>query len=75
MSKIKVFFVCEYVAVTSENPTGLEMVGVFSSKVKAVAECKTEKHFYGEFEIDKANHEKGVPWMISDPFPHKNNNV
>ena len=66
---MKTYLVCVHVESTDENPAGLEVIGVFSSKENAIKECKTEYHFWGEFEIDKAMHKKGEKWPTDDPYP------
>jgi len=67
----KMYLVCEHVKITEENRTGLEIIGVFSTKEKAIRECLTGNYFWGEFELDKAMHENGVKWPTKDPYPIK----
>ena len=67
----KVFLVCEWVYSEEmkdrPNPH-IEMIGIFSTKEKAIAECRTEQYFYGEFELNTAKHES-TPWMTENCFP------
>ena len=66
------YLVMEWVYSDKEAPI-LEVNGIFSSKEKAIEACLTENYFYGEFEIDKAFHEKGEPWPTKDAYPIKEN--
>lgn len=70
---MKTFFVCEWVwddEMDDRPNPHIEMVGVFSTKEKAVAECLTDQHFYGEFILDQSNHET-KPWPTKDEYPKR----
>ena len=73
MTPEKVFLVCEWVhteEMTDRTQPHIEMIGVFSTEEKAVNACLTEHHFYGEFDLDRA--ELGTdPWKTKNPFPKK----
>ena len=72
-SSMKIFLVCEWAYFKDEETPHIEITGVFSTEQKAVTACITDHHFYGEFELDKANHEKHTPWPTEDPYPIKIN--
>ena len=67
----KLYLVAEWVVPKNEGDSNIEITGIFSTKEKAVNECKDENYFFGELELDNAIHEKHVKWPTNDPFPVK----
>lgn len=53
----------------NKNDPHLEVVGIFSTEEKAISNCLTENNFYGEFNLDEANHISGEPWPTISPYP------
>jgi len=67
----KVYLVMVWVYVENEDEPHIEVTGVFTTEEKAIKECITELHFYGDFLLDKANHIPGELWPVENPYPIK----
>jgi len=50
---MKLWIVMLHVEPSPDNPTGLEIVGAFSSEEKAVAVCKGPNYFVGPLTLDE----------------------
>ena len=48
---------------TNEKAKAWEIVGVFTDEKKALKSCKTNNHFIGEMELNKAFPKKAEKWV------------